>query len=93
MDTLIMFTSYYFATKAETLFKEKGLVMKLIPTPPQLHHACGLCILLKRVDLGMALGYMRDNGISHSGVYSYGGSAKDCVKLSADELFGASLRG
>ncbi|MBS4913324.1 MAG: DUF3343 domain-containing protein [Veillonella sp.] len=47
MDILILFTDYYFATKAEEALQTAGIKVNLIPTPLVLKNTCGLCILIK----------------------------------------------
>lgn len=47
MDILILFTDYYFATKAEEVLQTEGIKVSLIPTPLVLKNTCGLCILIK----------------------------------------------
>lgn len=70
-DRLLYFSDLYFANKAEMLFIEYGLKIQLIPTPEQLSHACGICILLLKDDLTNALELMRKHHISWTGVYVY----------------------
>ena len=69
-DTVILFTDYYFGTKAEAVLSPRFNV-KLIPTPPALHNACGLCLLLERSSLKDACQKLADEKISYSGVYEY----------------------
>ncbi len=81
MDRLILFTSYYFATKSETYLKENGVNIQMIATPPQLSDACGLCLLLAKEDLPRVLELFKEGHISHSGIFTYGGKQGVCEKI------------
>ncbi|SUP43660.1 DUF3343 domain-containing protein [Veillonella criceti] len=81
MELLIVFTDYYFATKAEKVLKAADIKLQLIPTPAVLHHACGLCILCAKDDLVRVLAVLKEARVSHSGVYEYDRAAKKCSKL------------
>jgi len=41
---VILFSSTYFALRAEKKSKEKGLSVKLIPVPRHLSSDCGVCL-------------------------------------------------
>lgn len=73
MKVLIMFTSYYFATKTDRLLADVDLPHELIATPPVLDEACGLCLRLEATYLKLAKQLMVDNHISHSGFFSLDG--------------------
>lgn len=79
-DTVILFTDYYFGTKAETVLQSQFSV-KLIPTPPALHNACGLCLLLERASLALVLAALAKEKISYTGVYEYLGPNVAGAKL------------
>lgn len=81
INRLILFTSYYFATKAEKYLKENGVTIKLIATPPQLNDCCGLCILLAEEDIERAKELMVKGKISHSGIFTYSNTKEGCHKL------------
>jgi len=81
INRLILFTSYYFATKAETYLKGNGIPIKLIATPPQLNDCCGLCILLGEEDVEQAKALMVKGKISHSGIFTYSNTKEECYKL------------
>lgn len=81
MEILIVFTDYYFATKAEKALKTATIKLQLIPTPAVLHHACGLCILCAKADLVQVLAVLKDARVTHSGVYEYDRAAKKCTKI------------
>lgn len=90
MELLILFTDYYFATKAEQVLQAKGIKLKLIPTPPILNNTCGLCILIKpgdgaeeiRMELkNQILSILKGASISHSGLYSYNRKTHECEKV------------
>lgn len=84
MDTLILFTSYYFAAKAEKALQVGQVEVQLIPTPPALSSSCGLCLLLARQDLPRAAKLLVANRISHSGLYTYEGSNGVCSRIKLD---------
>lgn len=80
-DRIIAFTSYYFAQKAEAAFKQYGIEQQLIATPPSLHNMCGLCILFSQNDLKTILEIMKNEKISHSGIFTYKGVHTPCEKI------------
>lgn len=85
MESLIVFTNYYFAYKAEKLLLAEGIKLQLIPTPEALHNMCGLCILCAQADLARILDVLHEAHISHSGLYTYDRAAKKCTKLHISE--------
>ena len=50
---LVLFSSYYFADKADTILGQYKVPHQLMPVPPELSSACGLAI-------GVAESYMED---------------------------------
>ncbi len=52
-NILILFSSYYFADKADTMLGQYKVPHQLMPVPPELSSACGLAI-------GVAESYMED---------------------------------
>ena len=50
---LVLFSSYYFADKADTILGQYKVPHQLMPVPPELSSACGLAI-------GAAESYMED---------------------------------
>ncbi len=84
MDRIILFTSYYFAKKAEEVMKESHIEGQLIATPPALHNACGLCIILVASSLYPFLSLLREKGISHSGAYTYSSPFEPSHKVEID---------
>lgn len=66
---LFLFTDYYFATKAERILLEEGLGIQLVPTPKELSHACGLCILAYEREVEQILTLLVESHITHSGLY------------------------
>lgn len=80
-NRLILFTSYYFASKMENLAKEARLSVQLIPTPASLSHACGMCIICQEEELSQLVSVMKQNGISHSGIYQFNGPHQKVYKL------------
>ncbi|WP_126937600.1 DUF3343 domain-containing protein [Veillonella sp. CHU740] len=50
---LVLFSSYYFADKADKALAIHGVIHQLMPVPPELSSACGLAI-------GVAESYMED---------------------------------
>ena len=50
---LVLFSSYYFADKADKALAIHGVIHQLMPVPPELSSACGLAI-------GAAESYMED---------------------------------
>lgn len=83
-NRLIYFSDMYFSTKAEKAFLEAHMSVQLIPTPEQLHHACGLCILVCEDDLKEALRIMRVDQITYSGIYTYYGRKEPMEKVSIE---------
>ena len=81
MDRIILFTSYYFATKAEKVLEEAAISSRLIATPPALDEACGLCILFEHKDLEKVLDALLFGKISHSGIYEYQGPKAPVKKI------------
>ncbi len=79
-DTVILFTDYYFGTKAEAVLQSQFPV-KLIPTPPALHNACGLCLLLERKSLALVLAVLTKAKITYTGVYEYLGPTVAGAKI------------
>ncbi len=70
-DGIILFTSYYFAAKAERELNEAGEAVLIIATPKALHHACGLCLLFKRERLKQVQSIMQHAHINWTGIYGY----------------------
>lgn len=90
MELLILFTDYYFATKAEQVLQAEGVKLSLIPTPPILNNTCGLCILIRPYDddegicleiKNKILQILKGANVSHSGFYRYNRSTQECEKL------------
>ena len=81
MDRIILFTSYYFATKAEKVLAEAAIPSRLIATPPALDEACGLCVLFKQKDLEKVLDALFRGKVSHSGIYEYQGPKAPVKKI------------
>lgn len=71
MDRVILFTSYYFADKADSVLREAGLAHQLIATPPEIHEACGLAVRCESAILHDVLSCLQAHNISRSGVYTY----------------------
>lgn len=80
MNRLILFTSFYFATKAEKVLQPLFAV-KLIPTPPQLDACCGLCLLCEAEALTQILETLRAQKISYFGIYTYEGVHAPCERV------------
>lgn len=70
-NSVILFTSYYFATKAERELKALGEQVCIAATPEALHHACGLCLLSYRKDMARLIEEMKALQISWTGLYEF----------------------
>lgn len=68
---IILFTSYYFADKADRLLNDLQLPHQLIATPPEIHETCGLAIRCQEDLLEDILFQLQDHQISRSGIYTY----------------------
>ena len=85
-ERLILFTSYYFATKMESLAQKAGFSVQLIATPATLSHACGMCIVCGEKEIKGLVQLMKEKGISHSGIYQFKGLREPVIKLSNEEV-------
>lgn len=81
MDRIVLFTSYYFAVKAEKVLQEARVPFRLIATPPVLEEACGLCILFHHQHMEQVVDVLVLNKISHSGMYVYRGAKEPVQKI------------
>ena len=81
MNRIALFTSFYFATSAEKAMRKAAIPTRLISTPPALKHACGLCLLFGSEHLADFLAALRENNISHSGIYTYDGPTGKSEKI------------
>lgn len=71
MQYIILFTSYYFADKADRLLGQLGLDHQLIATPPEIHETCGLAIRCQEAIVEDILLELQRHNISRSGIYTY----------------------
>ena len=71
MDIIILFTSYYFATKADTMLTKELVPHNLMATPPELSDVCGLCIRVHPNVVEMVLSLLKVHKMSHSGIFYY----------------------
>lgn len=82
MKVIVLFTSYYFADKADKVLMEAVISHQMIATPPALHHCCGLCVLFDKVHLKEVLLILQKEKVSHSGMYEYLGPTSLGAKIS-----------
>lgn len=68
---LILFSSYYFADKADKTLWQCKIPHQLIPVPPELSSACGLSIGLKEEYINEVLGIFEVEKITPSHMYYY----------------------
>ncbi|MCF0156331.1 MAG: DUF3343 domain-containing protein [Veillonella sp.] len=71
MQYIILFTSYYFADKADKELTAAGIPPFLVATPPEIHDACGLALRIEAGLLEQVLAFLEDHKISRSGIYTY----------------------
>ena len=85
-NRIILFTSYYFATKAENALMEAKQAIVLVATPESLHYACGLCILCHKDRLAKVLRLLIDRKITWSGIYRYENFSGPYEKLLPEDM-------
>lgn len=68
---LVTFKSTQFALQAETIFKEKEIIFKTIPTPREVSHSCGLALLFAIDDLEKVKIFIEDKNIDADSLYKY----------------------
>lgn len=68
---LVTFESTQFALQAETVFKDKGISFKTIPTPREVSHSCGLALLFEPGDIGKVEELAEGKEINIDGLYRY----------------------
>lgn len=84
-NRLIVFSDFYFATKAERDLQMARFSCKLYPLPPTIHSSCGLGIRFSAVDLGALLQTLQKNQITWSAIYEYTGSRDSARKIVIDK--------
>ena len=71
MQYVILFTSYYFADKADKVLIEERISHELIATPLEIDDACGMAIRIDMPILEKVLMVLTAHNISRSGIYTY----------------------
>lgn len=66
---VISFDSTHHAIKAEKLFKEANLNIKMMPTPREITASCGLSIRFEEADLGEVEKIISDEELNVKGKY------------------------
>ena len=68
---LVLFSSYYFADKADKALAIHGVIHQLMPVPPELSSACGLAIGVAESYMEDVLRIFEEHKISPSHMYYY----------------------
>ncbi len=68
---LILFSSYYFADKADKMLGDHGIPHQLMPVPPELSSACGLAIGVEEQYMEHVLKIFEVKKITPSHMYYY----------------------
>ena len=77
------FKSTHYTIQAETVFKEKNIVFKTIPTPREITVSCGLAIIFSLDDFDKVKKIVEEKEANIDGVYKY---IKDGVNSKAERL-------
>jgi len=67
----LIFSTVYFALKAEKAFQEKGLDFQLIPIPRELSSSCGMAVLFSCYDEPIVKNILSQANIEHEGYYHF----------------------
>ena len=70
-NILILFSSYYFADKADKALAIHGVIHQLMPVPPELSSACGLAIGVAELYMEDVLRIFEEHKITPSHIYYY----------------------
>ncbi len=68
---LILFSSYYFADKADIILGQYKVPHQLMPVPPELSSACGLAIGVAALYMEDVLNIFEEHKITPSHMYYY----------------------
>ena len=68
---LVLFSSYYFADKADKALAIHGVIHQLMPVPPELSSACGLAIGVAELYMEDVLRIFEEHKITPSHMYYY----------------------
>ena len=68
---LVLFSSYYFADKADKALAIHGVIHQLMPVPPELSSACGLAICVAESYMEDVLKIFEEHKITPSHMYYY----------------------
>ena len=71
MDILIVFTSYYFADKANQVLENTDIRFKLVALPPELSDVCGMAIRVSPDYINRVQVILKEHRISPSHIYWY----------------------
>lgn len=71
MELVILFTSYYFADKADKILHQKGIVFTLCPVPKEISESCGMAIRIQPELIDTVKAILKENNISPSHIYWY----------------------
>ena len=87
---LITFESTQFALQAETVFKDRDISFKTIPTPREVSHSCGLALLFDPEDVEIVKELVEEEKIDIDGLYKF---LKEKHKARAEKIlwFGGKL--
>ena len=68
---LVLFSSYYFADKADKMLGQYKVPHQLMPVPPELSSACGLAIVVETQYMEHVLSLFEAKKITPSHMYYY----------------------
>lgn len=68
---LVTFKSTQFALQGETIFKDKNIIFKTIPTPREVSHSCGLALLFSIDDMERVKAIIDCKLLDIDGLYNF----------------------
>ena len=71
MELVILFTSYYFADKADKVLTAQGVQFKLSPVPKEISESCGMAIRIAPELIDSVKALLKENHISPSHIHWY----------------------
>ncbi len=77
------YKSTHHTIQAESVFKEKGISFRTIPTPREITVSCGLAIIFSLDDLPVVKEMVNNNEINIDSIYKY---TKDGTNSKAEKI-------
>lgn len=77
---LMVFKNNHDAVNAESRLKEKKFDIMVMPTPTQITHSCGICIIFNDEVYSACNEFIEDEKVSYKNIYRISNNSLEIVK-------------